>query len=219
MTLNLLFAQVHHVPAWPAATESHNSFSEKDKFSCIKLFQMIHIKQNFTSLSSSLILLPFCLHLIFSCSISAVSSLFFLDSSTILVAATAPAKPEVPKQMSWWSRKKLSHVCNISMQKKKEKKIKTVYIIPAKASLSSSLFLFRCLISKSFSLRSLKSRPFSSFSSLNWSRRALFWMCNSLWKTKWTRMNVTWQNGYLQPCENDSFHGILCSPVKNLVHL
>lgn len=216
MTLNLLFAQVHHVPAWPAATESHNSFSEKDKFSCIKLFQMIHIKQNFTSLSSSLILLPFCLHLIFSCSISAVSSLFFLDSSTILVAATAPAKPEVPKQMSWWSRKKLSHVCNISMQKKK---IKTVYIIPAKASLSSSLFLFRCLISKSFSLRSLKSRPFSSFSSLNWSRRALFWMCNSLWKTKWTRMNVTWQNGYLQPCENDSFRGILCSPVKNLVHL
>lgn len=216
MTLNPLFAQVHHVPAWPAATESHNSFSEKDKFSCIKLFQMIHIKQNFTSLSSSLILLPFCLHLIFSCSISAVSSLFFLDSSTILVAATAPAKPEVPKQMSWWSRKKLSHVCNISMQKKK---IKTVYIIPAKASLSSSLFLFRCLISKSFSLRSLKSRPFSSFSSLNWSRRALFWMCNSLWKTKWTRMNVTWQNGYLQPCENDSFRGILCSPVKNLVHL
>lgn len=76
----------------------------------------------FTSLSSSLILLPFCLHLIFSCSISAVSSLFFLDSSTILVAATAPAKPEVPKQMSRWSRKKLSHVCNISMQKKKKKK-------------------------------------------------------------------------------------------------
>lgn len=58
---------------------------------------------------------------------------------------------------------------------------KTCAIVPARASLSSSLFFFRCLISKSFSLRSLKRRPFSSFSSLSWSRSVWFSCCNSLW--------------------------------------
>lgn len=46
--------------------------------------------------------------------------------------------------------------------------------IPARISLSSSLFLFRCLISKSFSLTSLKRRLFSSLSSLSWSCKCSF---------------------------------------------
>lgn len=53
-----------------------------------------------TSFSSSLILLEFCLDFSFSRSISEDSSLFFLDSATILVAATSPAKPDVPEQKS-----------------------------------------------------------------------------------------------------------------------
>lgn len=53
-----------------------------------------------TSFSSSLILLEFCLDFSFSRSISEDSSLFFLDSATILVAAASPAKPDVPEQKS-----------------------------------------------------------------------------------------------------------------------
>lgn len=57
-----------------------------------------------TSFSSSLILLAFCLDFSFSRSISEDSSLFFLDSATILVAATSPPKP---KQKSGWVVRKL----------------------------------------------------------------------------------------------------------------
>lgn len=101
VTLCQPFAQIQQ----PVATE-RNIISQlmcctlrrhiSSLFKCNKLNES---KQNLTSFSRSLILLLFCLDLIFSCSISAVSSLFFLDSSTIFVAATAPAKPDVPKWM------------------------------------------------------------------------------------------------------------------------
>lgn len=65
---------------------------------CIYHFFFNLTRLYFTSFSSSLTFLAFCLDLVFSCSISALSSLFFLDSSTILVAATSPANPARPKQ-------------------------------------------------------------------------------------------------------------------------
>lgn len=114
-----------------------------------------------TSFSSSLILLAFCLDFSFSRSISEDSSLFFLDSATILVAATSPPKPE---QKSGWVVRKLPWFLALLLTLQ----------IPARISLSSSLFLFRCLISKSFSLTSLKRRLFSSFSSLSWSCKFSF---------------------------------------------
>lgn len=131
-----------------------------------------------TFFSSSLTLMLLCLDLIFSLSISAVSSLFLLDSSIILVAATSPAKSDVPEQMSG--------SCHISLQ------ITTgdaavFSIIRAKSSRPSSLFFFRCLISKSFSLRSLKSRPFSSLSSLSWSCKC---STSSLQVIKWTSTDL-----------------------------
>lgn len=113
-----------------------------------------------TFFSSSLTLMLFCLDLIFALSISAVSSLFLLDSSIILVAATSPAKSDVPEQMSG--------SCHLLLQITAGDAT-SLGIIHVNSSRPSSLFFFRCLISKSFSLTSLKSRPFSSLSSLNWS--------------------------------------------------
>lgn len=115
-----------------------------------------------TSFSSSLILLAFCLDLSFSRSISKDSSLFFLDNSTILVAAASPAKPDVPEQKNRWVIRKLFWFLHCLIH------------IPARTSRSSSRFLFRCLISKSFSLTSLKRRLFSSLSSLSWSCKCSF---------------------------------------------
>lgn len=50
-----------------------------------------------TSCSSSWMRLLSCLTLVFAPSDSAISTRFFLDSSTILVAITSPAAPAVPK--------------------------------------------------------------------------------------------------------------------------
>ena len=50
-----------------------------------------------TSCSSSWMRLLSCRTLVFAPSDSAISTRFFLDSSTILVAITSPATPAVPK--------------------------------------------------------------------------------------------------------------------------
>lgn len=55
-------------------------------------------QKSLTSLSSSLTLLLSCFTLAFSLSVSAVISRFFLANSTILAAATSPAKPDVPEK-------------------------------------------------------------------------------------------------------------------------
>lgn len=181
VTLYLSFALMESVQEQPAAIEKKKNIAiHSFILSIINWTNSIKcylIPNAVTSFSSSLIRLLFCLDFIFPRSISAVSSLFFLDNSTILVAATSPVKPDVPKQgqvhKSWRSCDKsiTSHLCKLSGN---------YIIIPAKAMISSSLFFFRCLISKSFSLKSLKSRPFSSFSSLSWSSKLWFSFCSSL---------------------------------------
>lgn len=145
VTLNQSLAQLKSAPKRPAAVERSitlqlfihlfplqwiislfkqiyslkqivNSSCRKYEHPSKKSNQMIHLMPNFvTSFSSSLILLLFCLDLIFSRSKSAVSSLFFLDSSTILVAAISPANPDVPKQTSGWDMRKLWRIYNITV--------------------------------------------------------------------------------------------------------
>lgn len=128
-----------------------------------------------TSFSSSLTFLAFCLDLVFSCSISALSSLFLLDSSTILVAATSPAKPVVPKQTRGWGEAATYHLPDVS---------RSSTTVPAKATRSSSLFFFRRFISKSLSLTSLKRRLFTSLSSLSCSSKSSICRLKSVDKLK-----------------------------------
>lgn len=65
-------------------------------------------EKRLTSLSSSLTLWFSCFTLALSLSNSAVISLFFLASSTILVAATSPANPDTPAKNTWKQRAHLA---------------------------------------------------------------------------------------------------------------